>query len=103
MIGSQRTDEQGRDNEGMKGFYEACVGIANALDVLIGYRRSSLSAASIRTVWPNSSAEAGQNFQSSLPDTADGKCTLLLALALTVESLTALPKVVEPRGSRIIF
>ena len=31
------------------------------------------------------SAEAGQSFQSSLPDTSNGKCHLLLAIAMTIE------------------
>src|SRR5437764_1266605 len=47
------------------------------------------------------SAEAGQGFESSLPDTPDGKCPLLLATALTMESLPASTKVVEPSTGRI--
>jgi hypothetical protein len=42
------------------------------------------------------SAEAGQGIESSLPDTPNGKCSLLLATALTMESLPASTKVVEP-------
>jgi len=31
------------------------------------------------------SAGTGQDFQSSLPDTPNGKCSLLLAIAMTIE------------------
>lgn len=49
-----------------------------------------------------SKAEAGPEF-SFVPDTANGKCSLLLAAALTMESLPPFPKVVEQRVTLINF
>src|SRR5262249_17755461 len=49
------------------------------------------------------SAEAGQSFLSSLPDTANGKGSRLLAILLTIESWPAFTKIVEPRVSPITF
>jgi hypothetical protein len=64
--------------------------------------RHTLILAAKRCSW-TISAEAGQSFQSSLPDTPNGNCHLLLTRALAVESLAALAKVVEPRSGRTIL
>ena len=65
-----------------------------------GYKaenRPRLSAAKPRSI----SEEAEQSTRSSLPDTPNGKSSRLLATALTMESLPALTKVVEPSTGRI--
>jgi hypothetical protein len=47
--------------------------------------------------------QSGTEFQSSLRDTPNGNCHLLLAPTLAIESLAALAKVVEPGSGRTIL
>lgn len=52
---------------------------------------------------PARANEGDQELESLIPDTPDGKGSLLLAAALTMESLTASTKVVKPCSGWIVL